>query len=626
MMNNLKSIKTTKDIVVPFDTSIKNAMGVMYQNKNGCVVLLKENKPIGIITESDIVNGFNDDINFTQPAITIAKKNLITTDENRPIEFAFDVLGQNNIRRIILVNKNKEYAGVVLQEDLFDYLEEDVYKEDLKISNIIDTTYELITVDINETIYSVLNKMKKHQIGSLIVMHDKHYVGIITEKDILKLTYNEVDKRNKVSLHMTSPVVTITDDIFVTNAIDIMKIKNIRRVVVVNKNNKLLALLTNRDILKHIKGNYARVLQNKIKNAQEIMNFLPEPIVEIYDGSEDNLIYWMNKQAQNIFGTNLMDKSILKIINKSDWLYIQNILIDTKTIKDIAIKINDRIYEVSGILSKNAETKYMKLIFKDVTSYETEKEKLQNIIDIEIKKRLDSEYLMMQQSKLATMGEMIGHIAHQWRQPLAQLGGIFMNIGSASNFEELDEQYLNKKLNDGNKLIKYMSQTIEDFRNFFEPNKEKERFDISEYINNAVDLIKASLTFNHIKLTFTQKDKKITSIGYPSEFAQVILNILANSEDALVSRGVKEAKIDISISDDNQNILIKIKDNAGGIELKNINKIFDIYFTTKTRKEGSGLGLYMSKLIIETKLGGTISAENDNKGAVFTVKLPVTRE
>ena len=621
-MNSLKDIATKKHITIIHTCTIKEAMKVMCENKNGSVILIENDFAVGIITESDIINCFTNKIDFNTSAFVICKKNIITSNEDRPLEFSFDILEKNNIRRLVLVNKIGKYAGVVLQEDLFNYVEEDVYKEDLKIYNIVDKSISLVTVDINDDIKIVLNKMRKYKIGSLLVLHDKQCVGIVTEKDILKLTYNEVDTTNKVSQHMTSPVVTIKEDVCVTDAIDIMRIKNIRRIVIVDLNNKLVSLLTNRDILKHIKGNYTRILQTKIKNAQEIMNFLPEPIIEIYYSNEKDLIYWMNTQAQIIFGKNLIDKSILEIVSEENWKYIKEILQNTHIIKDFSVKIENKTYEISGTLSKNIKTNYMKLIFKDVTNYEYEKEKLQNIIDVEIKKRLDSEYLLMQQSKLATMGEMIGHIAHQWRQPLAQLGGIFMNLDSAYHFNELNEKYLSEKLENGNKLIKYMSSTIDDFRHFFEPNKQKKVYNISEYIHSSIAIIQASFTFHHIQLKYTTSDESIKSVGFPSEFSQVILNILANAQDILLSRKIQIPIINIDVTSENNYIYIRVEDNGKGIDEKNINKIFDIYFTTKERKEGSGLGLYMSKLIIETKLGGEITASNSKKGAVFIISLP----
>lgn len=623
-MYSLKEIATKRKITINSTASIKEAMSIMYENKNGCVVLLEDNIPKGIITESDIVNTLKKNFSLKDSALKIAKKELITADENRPVDFAFDTLGQYNIRRVILINKNKEYSGVVLQEELFDYIEDDVYKIDLKISNIINKSQTIHTIEQSNSIKEVLEKMRANKIGSLLVTLDKKFVGIITEKDILKLTFNEIDLENKVVDFMSSPLITVNENIYVTNAIDIMKMKNIRRIAIVNDENRVISLLTNRDILRKIKGNYTRILENKIKHAHEIMNFLPEPIIEVYFNKNKDMIHWVNTQAKATFGENLIDKKISEIIKEDNWKHIKSSFSKEKVLKNFRIKIKEHSFEVSGTISTSMENSYIKLLFNDVTEYETQKEKLEKLVDEEIKKRMDSQYLLMQQSKLATMGEMIGHIAHQWRQPLAQLGGIFMNLESAYDFKQLDQKYLMEKTDKGNELLKYMSSTIEDFRNFFVPQKEKELFNVRNFIKNAINIIQASLTYNHIEIDIKQKNKKLKLKGYPSEFSQVILNLLVNAQDALISTKTIKPKITIKINQIKNKVYIEIEDNAGGIKEEYLEKVFDIYFTTKPKDIGTGLGLYMAKLIIETKFNGKIKVKNSAKGAFFTIVLNKT--
>ncbi|MCH9741518.1 MAG: GHKL domain-containing protein [Epsilonproteobacteria bacterium] len=246
---------------------------------------------------------------------------------------------------------------------------------------------------------------------------------------------------------------------------------------------------------------------------------------------------------------------------------------------------------------------------------------IQQEIDKQIAKRLEEEYLLMQQSKLATMGEMIGHIAHQWRQPLAQLGGVFMNLDSAYEFDELDRDYLKERIKEGNKLIKYMSHTIEDFRNFFVPDREKEQFELSQYIQSAMNIIEAALTYYHIEVEVITPNEPIYVTGYPSEFSQVILNLLDNAKDVLIEREISSPKITIESQSHGEGAIISIKDNAGGIDEKIIDKIFDIYFSTKLKKGGSGLGLYISKLIIERKGMGKLHVSNGEEGAIFSILL-----
>lgn len=620
-MNSLKKIANQGEFSIDANSTIKEAMAIMHKNKNGSVVLIENLKPVAIITESDIVNTLKANMNLNKKSIEIATKKVISTNENRPVEYAFDLLIQHSIRRIILVDNEGLYKGIVLQKDLFEYLEEDVYKIDLKVSDIIKTEHEIQTIQIDDTIKKAVSIMQKYHIGSVVVLDGNTHVGIITEKDILKLTYYEVEMSQKVATCMSSPIITVKVDTLVTNVIELMKLQSIRRVVVLDNKNKIVAIVTNRDILKHIKGNYTRILQNKIKHAQEIMDFLPEPIIEIFYSKNEEVIYWMNERAQSLFGDDLIEQKVTRLFKLEDWEEIKSFLLKKKQLKNKSIEIENSIYEISGTISKNVNTNFIKLIFKDVTNYEQEKTKLQNLIDNEIERRMDSEYLLMQQAKLATMGEMIGHIAHQWRQPLAQLGGIFMNLESAYVFDELDEKYLNQRVVHGNELLKYMSNTIEDFRNFFEPNRTKEVFDLSEYIQNAVNIINASLTYHHINLDFHKPLKTINTTGFPSEFSQVILNILANAQDVLVQENIKNPFIKIVLRETKDKVYIDIEDNGGGISLDVIDKVFDIYFTTKSKKEGTGLGLYISKLIIETKLSGEISVSNSDVGAVFTIEL-----
>lgn len=619
-MFTLKNIKSEKTITTHFESNLKEVLQVINSNKVGCVVLLDGDVARGIISESDIIHSLEQKISLDQKAISIANKNIITTEENRPVDFAFDLLTRHNIKRIILQDQAGKYQGIVLQEDLVQHLESNAYKVDLQIKTIIDPKRKIISIDKHATLQETLSLMYQNKVGAIIITKNGNHVGIVTEKDIIEAVYNNTDTSESVHLFMTSPLISISQETPVQETVEIMQAHGIRRILVKNEKEQIISILTNRDILQYVKGNYTTVLQNRIKQAQEIMNLFPEPIMEIYSTKNNTLISWINTIAKDTFGDTIVDKEITTLIANQDWEKIKKEIEVSNTIPKITLTIQMQTYEVSGRVSDNIASKYIKLIFKNVTNYENKNKQLQEVIEKEIDKRLESEYLLMQQAKLATMGEMIGHIAHQWRQPLAKLGGIFMNIESAYSFDELTKEYLKNKLTAGNKLIKYMSTTIDDFRNFFEPATKEEVFNINEQIQNALNLLQASLIYRHIKIDF-QSTKELFTIGYPSEFSQAVLNIIANAEDALVAREIENGVIVISLEEDEEFNIIKIKDNAGGIDKENLPQIFNSHFTTKHRKEGSGLGLYMSKLIIETKLKGKINAQNDKDGAIFTISL-----
>ncbi|MFX4277513.1 sensor histidine kinase [Aliarcobacter butzleri] len=225
---------------------------------------------------------------------------------------------------------------------------------------------------------------------------------------------------------------------------------------------------------------------------------------------------------------------------------------------------------------------------------------------------------ILEQAKLARIGSMISMIAHQWRQPLSQLSGILMELETTTRFKKVDNNYILNAIDKSDKMIEFMSNTIDDFRNFYKPDKKKEDFYVSNACKKAINIIDATLENLGINLILDiRDDKKI--FGYPTEFSQVILNIISNAKDILIERNIKKPKIEINIESKGVLSIITIKDNAGGIEEKNLEQIFDPYYSTKDSSKGTGLGLYISKLIIERNMGGDLSVSNNSEGAVFKI-------
>jgi signal transduction histidine kinase len=222
--------------------------------------------------------------------------------------------------------------------------------------------------------------------------------------------------------------------------------------------------------------------------------------------------------------------------------------------------------------------------------------------------------LLIQQHKLASMGELLGNISHQWRQPLTSLSYTLMNIEDAKEFNELSPEYLSENLKDANKQIAFMSQTIDDFRSFYAPSKTKEPFLLSDVVNETVELINNVLAERGIVLTVTIKDEKKV-VNYKNEYKQVLLNLLTNAKDILHERNIPSPQITIEIK---KSFLI-LTDNGGGVDSLMSEHIFEPYFTTKER--GTGIGLYMSKIMIEKNMKGELLFHNHNGGATFTIKI-----
>ncbi|WNY99588.1 ATP-binding protein [Sulfurospirillum sp. 'SP'] len=241
-------------------------------------------------------------------------------------------------------------------------------------------------------------------------------------------------------------------------------------------------------------------------------------------------------------------------------------------------------------------------------------------VNEEIARRMENEQILMHQSRLASMGEMIGNIAHQWRQPLSELGATLMNLQILWEKQKLTSAVFEDRIKRSEGLIAYMSKTIDDFRNFFASDNKKERYCVNDAIRKSLELIEPALKNHHIVLEFHEEGEYEIE-GYPSQFAQAILNIISNAKDILLERGIHAPKIEITLKCKEGKTLIQIADNGGGITLEPIEKIFEPYVSTKHAKSGTGIGLYMSKSIIEKNANGVLSAYNSDIGAVFEITL-----
>jgi signal transduction histidine kinase len=221
------------------------------------------------------------------------------------------------------------------------------------------------------------------------------------------------------------------------------------------------------------------------------------------------------------------------------------------------------------------------------------------------------------------MGEMIGNIAHQWRQPLNALGLLLANLKDAFQFGELTADYLDKAVTDGNRLVQKMSMTINDFRDFFHPSKECVPFSALKQIREATALVEPSFRNERVEVQ-VRAAQDLKFFGYPNEYSQVLLNLLANSKDAIKERKVADGLIEIVLTSAGGGGRVTVRDNGGGIGKESLERIFEPYFSTK--QMGTGIGLYMSKMIIERNMHGRLTARNVDGGAEFTIDTPLCGE
>jgi PAS domain S-box-containing protein len=264
---------------------------------------------------------------------------------------------------------------------------------------------------------------------------------------------------------------------------------------------------------------------------------------------------------------------------------------------------------------------YLYASARDITEKKQLTQNLQALVNEETAKRVEKEKLLIQQSKMAMMGEMISMIAHQWRQPLNALGIGVKDVELAFALGEIDNAYVRRFKEESMHIIQTMSKTIDDFRDFFKPTKSKEHFIVEIAVQQALYIMGPLIHSKQIKLYFNTNSESAV-FGYKNEFQQVIIILLSNAKDALECSNVEEPHIEIDVDDNGcDKIAVTISDNAGGIPREILDRIFEPYFTTKEQGKGTGIGLYMAKEIIERQMGGKLAVQNSSEGAKFSILL-----
>ncbi|MCD6432818.1 MAG: PAS domain S-box protein [Sulfurimonas sp.] len=339
-------------------------------------------------------------------------------------------------------------------------------------------------------------------------------------------------------------------------------------------------------------------------------------------------ILTFNKSAENMFGysaeemlnTKLIDDRIIPL------KYLQRHISGLKNFMQTGeLKNRGSVIELEG-QNRDKEIFPIRISF-GMKIEENSKIVVANIQDITKEKEKDN--LIIEQSRFAAMGEMIGNIAHQWRQPLSSISAIATGAklrykNNLISDEELNETFI--KIKDH---TQYLSQTIDDFRDFFVQNKEEEIFKIDEVVDKSMTLIEASYVANKIKLVLKKGDEEILVKGSSSRLSQVFLNILNNAKDVLIEKGIENKIVMLELFKDENYAVVKIKDNGGGIPDDVKAKIYEPYFTTKHKSQGTGIGLFMSKRIIEQHFDGVLESSNREfevegekfVGAEFSVKI-----
>ena len=358
-------------------------------------------------------------------------------------------------------------------------------------------------------------------------------------------------------------------------------------------------------------------LSNRLEFDKVLLDTIPNPI------------YYKNIEGKflgcNTSFSNLVNSSKNEIIGKTAFDFFplnvasKNTQIDQELLNTFATSTSEFTF-----YTPSNEMKHIilnKAVYKNIDG------SVGGIVCImdDMTERVQQKQFLIQQSKLAEMGDMVADIAHQWNEPLVELSALVQDIQTSYLLNELKDMEVKDFVNDSMIQIKYMSRTLSDFRNFLKPSTKKKLFSISKALTEINEIIGKQVFYSNIQMSFNYKNEneELLIYGYENEFKQVLLNLINNAKNKIVEKDFdysKKAKIDINIQRTSTHNIIEIADDGGKIDESIINSIFEPYFSTKPN--GTGIGLYMAKVIIEDKMRGTITVKNDDNNVIFTIKLP----
>jgi len=476
---------------------------------------------------------------------------------------------------VIGIDDKKEYTVIEIY-----LLEKNRLGEETYFISFSDKIIEKIDINISkyeEEIVDLKDKLQK-TLESLEVSNEELRVSneeLQSANEELQSTNEELETSNEELQSTNEELQTINTEVTTINA-DIEFTNEIFNKAFSILNASLLILDKNLDVIKYTDGihNFFDLTKMKNKNLQTMLIYSKISLPNLVDDIKECLF----NDKKIIYELKHKNRSYSVLIHRIDMpIFYQN---NQETQQGVMLKFLDK----TEILQKD------KMLF--------------------------------QQSKMASMGEMIGNIAHQWRQPLNALSITNSHLVKKYKDNSLNDEFVEKFSTKSKNLIQKMSSTIDDFRNFFSPNKEKENFLLSDAIDSAIGFVDDSFKSNDIKLNISNTSKVMIN-GYKNELVQVLLVVLNNSKDAMKSTNKIEGMVDITAKEIDVNyVSIFMQDNGGGIKKEIIDKVFEPYFTTKFESDGTGIGLYMAKMIIEDSMNGSIKIENKEDGVLTTIEIP----
>jgi diguanylate cyclase (GGDEF)-like protein/PAS domain S-box-containing protein len=351
---------------IDYNVTLQEILDLMIKNKTKHFVLLDHNKPIGIITERDILLLYAKHIDLNLKAITYAKKCLITSKSNRKVNYVLGLMLNHKIRRVLVVNDIGNYVGTILQEKLIYEFEQDIFKTHTKAKDLIRVNLKAIFVQKEASIQEAIDLMSKRYIGSILVFDNNKPIGILTESDIINLAQKHIDTSLNIQEFMHQNIICFDTEDLLFEVVNKMRKEDIRRAVIFDKIKDDYFIITSKDILNNIKGNYNLFLESKLRDIKSTFNSLNEAVIELFDNEEEQVIYWFNQKAKKLFNLSI-DENVTTIIPAHKWSEIYKKILENDFNESEIIEINDDVFQLTVMNTVLLDSSIIKLLFTNIT-------------------------------------------------------------------------------------------------------------------------------------------------------------------------------------------------------------------------------------------------------------------
>ena len=371
-MLHLKDLLIERQISIAKTASLEEAVEKMYNNQQGVVVVVEDQFPVGIVTQKDILHLINSAQDMRACIEEIFHFGLLVTiNLKRSIEYAVNLLIDNNIKRLIVVDDDGHFLGIVTQDKLVQSMEDESFRVNLLISRFIQDKSELVTLEQNSTIDKAFRVMQHKGIGSVIAVDTGlNPVGILTQRDVIYIASHKIDRTRPIKEVMSAPIICVKEDNAVKDVVDLMVEKKINQVLVLDaKTEEPISTLSIRDITHNLKGRYGDILEKKLKNIKETLNYIGESILEVHKDNDEQVIAWMNEKAVEKFGSRV-DKSILTIFDKESWDHIYTQLTKSASCGKFKLNVDESYFEVTCSYHFSHAQETILLILKDISEFE----------------------------------------------------------------------------------------------------------------------------------------------------------------------------------------------------------------------------------------------------------------